>query len=127
MDQIIIELIAFSLYTLLFFASLILLVKSLVRNKKLSAELALLNIERVAFASHIDQLETAKESGSVEGTQGFLRFISESRDWAFEYIEDVQQALYAYDIALSLNDAEILNEAYKKLISFLPDDNLDSA
>lgn len=127
MDQIIIELIAFSLYTLLFFTSLILLVKLLVKNKKLSAELALLNIERVAFASHIDQLEAAKESGSVEGTQGFLRFISESRDWAFEYIEDVQQALYAYDIALSLNDAEILNEAYKKLISFLPDDNLDSA
>lgn len=126
MDQIIIELIAFGLYTLLFFASLILLVKSLVKNKKLSAEIALLNVERVAFASHIDQLETAKESGSVEGTQGFLRFISESRDWAFEYIENVQEAISEYDEALSTQDAAKINAAYKKMINMLPKENEDA-
>jgi hypothetical protein len=126
MDQIIIELIAFSIYTLLFFTSLILLVKSLVRNKKLNAEIASLNLERVAFASHINQLESAKESGSVEGTQGFLRFISESRDWAFEYIENVQEAISEYDEALSTQDAAKINAAYKKMINMLPKENEDA-
>jgi hypothetical protein len=126
MNQTIIEIIAFSIYTLLFFTSLILLVKSLVRNKKLSAEVALLNLERVAFTSHIDQLETAKESGSVEGTQGFLRFISESRDWAFEYIENVQEAIGEYDEALSTNDAAKISAAYNKMINMLPKENEDA-
>ena len=126
MNQTIIEIIAFSIYTFLFFTSLILLVKSLVRNKKLSAEVALLNLERVAFTSHIDQLETAKESGSVEGTQGFLRFISESRDWAFEYIENVQEAIGEYDEALSTNDAAKISAAYNKMINMLPKENKDA-
>lgn len=30
---------------------------------------------------------------TVENSEGFLRFVSESRDWAFQYIEEVQSAL----------------------------------
>jgi hypothetical protein len=30
---------------------------------------------------------------TVENSEGFLRFVSESRDWAFQYIEEVQTAL----------------------------------
>jgi hypothetical protein len=50
--------------------------------------------------------------------------VSDSRDWAFTYIEDVQQAIQAYDVALSTDDAVVINIAYKKLISFLPDEGL---
>lgn len=81
-------------------------------------------IEKTAMAARIEQLESARDSDTVESTEGFLRFISESRDWAFTYIEDVQQALMAYDVALSTDDAKIINEAYKKLISFVPDDDV---
>ena len=35
----------------------------------------------------------SKESGHVEKTEGFLNFVTQSRDWAFQYIEDVQQGL----------------------------------
>ena len=30
---------------------------------------------------------------AIENSEGFLRFVSESRDWAFQYIEEVQSAL----------------------------------
>lgn len=66
--------------------------------------------------------DVANVNSAVEQTEGFLRFISESRDWAFQYIEGIQEALKDYDKALSLNDAKKLNEAYSKLITFLPDD-----
>ena len=35
----------------------------------------------------------SKESGHVEKTEGFLNFVTQSRDWAFEYIEDVQRVI----------------------------------
>ena len=34
-----------------------------------------------------------KTSPAIENSEGFLRFVSESRDWAFEYIEEVQKVL----------------------------------
>jgi len=37
---------------------------------------------------------------AIENSEGFLRFVSESRDWAFQYIEEVQAVLqeFAEDI-----------------------------
>jgi hypothetical protein len=125
-SQSVLELVSFFLYTAIFFATVVFLVRMIVKNKKLRSEVVSLMVERVAFAAHIEQLETAKESESVENTQGFLRFISESRDWAFQYIEDVQRALVEYDEALNTKDAAKINLAYKKIISLLPKENEDA-
>jgi hypothetical protein len=50
-----------------------------------------------------DQFEVSPTS--IENTEGFLRFISESRDWAFKYIEDVQFGLNKFitDIEPEIN------------------------
>lgn len=117
---------AFAVYTLLLIGLVILLSKSYLKNKKLSNEASKLFVEKSALVARLDVLLNAEDSKSVESTEGFLRFVSQSREWAFEYIEDIQQALYAYDIALGLDDAQVLNEAYKKLISFLPYDDMVS-
>ena len=37
-----------------------------------------------------------KEDVSIEKTDGFLKFISESRDLAFQYIEEMQEALVKF-------------------------------
>lgn len=117
---------AFAVYTLLLVGLVILLSKSYIKNKKLSNEASKLFVEKSALVARLDVLLNAEDSKSVENTEGFLRFVSQSREWAFEYIEDIQQALYAYDIALGLDDAQVLNEAYKKLIDFLPYDDMVS-
>lgn len=37
---------------------------------------------------------------AIENSEGFLRFVSESRDWAFKYIEDVQESLGKFIIEI---------------------------
>lgn len=117
---------AFAVYTLLLIGLVVLLSKSYIKNKKLSNEASKLFVEKSALIARLDVLLNEEDSKNVESTEGFLRFVSQSREWAFEYIEDIQQALYAYDIALGLDDAQVLNEAYKKLIDFLPYDDMVS-
>lgn len=85
-----------------------------------------LTIDKAIFMGELAKMLEKQDNKAIEETEGFLKFISESRDWAFTYIEDVQQALQVYDVALSTDDAKIINDAYKKLISFLPEDNMVS-
>jgi hypothetical protein len=40
-----------------------------------------------------DQLENTSSDNAIENSDGFLKFVSESRDWAFSYIESVQEEL----------------------------------
>ena len=40
------------------------------------------------------------ENTKLEQTDGFLKFVSDSRDWAFEYIEQTQDALSNFDIVI---------------------------
>lgn len=83
----------------------------------------------VEFSNLLDKQQVKP----VEETEGFLRFVSESRDWAFQYIEDVQSSIEEYrqiaDVVplskdMSVQQAEQLSAAYDRLMSFLPEDNL---
>jgi len=87
----------------------------------------------------IEKLYQEAENKKLEQTDGFLKFVSESRDWAFGYIEEVQKALAEFDeeVAPQLewaktygrlggdtvhtNTVNIVSEAYKKLKSVLPE------
>jgi hypothetical protein len=89
----------------------------------------------------IDDLYKQQSEKELENTDGFIKFISESRDWAFQYIEDVQQNLAEFDKELApiiewsntygntLGDnihqdkLKQISEAYKKLQSLLPKEN----
>lgn len=45
----------------------------------------------------LDELNKLAELKNLEQSDGFIKFISQSRDWAFEYIEEVQSALSQFD------------------------------
>ena len=104
--------------TLLFFS----IVKLVLSNRKLFARAVQAEMDRIMTMVQLEKLTEEKNSQAVEKTDGFLKFISESRDWAFQYIEDVQAAIKEYDAALSKQDPNEMNEAYKKLIDMLPED-----
>lgn len=113
--------------TAIFISALVYLIIFLaIKNRRLTAKATQATIDRMAAMDMLYNLMDEQQNKSVEETDGFLKFISDSRDWAFTYIEDIQQALAVYDVALSTDDAKIINEAYKKLISFLPDDDVVS-
>lgn len=113
--------------TAIFIAVLVyIIIALLIKNRRLTARATQATIDRMAAMDMLHNLMDEQQNTSVEQTDGFIKFISDSRDWAFTYIEDVQQALMVYDVALNTDDAKIINEAYKKLISFLPEDDVVS-
>lgn len=113
------EIIAIGLLSLLSLWGIVDSVRLRVRNKKLSTKLS-----------------------QIEGNenQAFVKFLSDSREWAFEYIENVQQTLTKFnevyskelryvrtygsvmlDKTLSSIFAKI-DEAYKDVKKLLPED-----
>lgn len=115
---------AFIVYLVVIGALAVLAIFLSIKIVKLGRMNAQLKVDLNIYFEKLVEMMDSQDSQAVEETQGFLKFVSDSRDKAFEYIEDVQQALLAYDIALNTDDAKIINEAYKKLISFLPKDDL---
>lgn len=87
----------------------------------------------------IEELQKQLSSKELSETDGFIKFISQSRDWAFEYIEEVQKALVEFDKEVGpqlewatthgrlsgdtvhTNTVNIVSEAYKKLKLVLPE------
>jgi len=96
----------------------------LISTAKREKQVRQLTLDKAILITEFAKVLEKQNNQSIEETEGFLKFVSDSRDWAFTYIEDVQQAIQAYDVALSTDDAIVINIAYKKLISFLPDEGL---
>lgn len=55
-------------------------------------------------------------------TEAFIKFLSESRQWAFDYIEDVQKVITELDLSLEEGNEQKIVEAYQKLRIFLPEE-----
>jgi hypothetical protein len=110
------------------------------------AKLALLEkylaseIEKSIFSTKLSEVTLQSDTKKIEESEGFLKFISESRDWAFKYIEDVQSSLggfhssvsesleYLYSNRNTFSDDRssdaiaVVYEEYKKLKDMLPED-----
>jgi hypothetical protein len=83
-----------------------------------------------------EQAKTDKEKFNED----FLKFISDSRDWAYTYIEDVQKSLDSFITTIepeilffdqygdlmaaqpNYNSMKKISEAYKELKKIMPDD-----
>lgn len=127
------SLIAFIIISALWFSTTILLVSALIRKKRLTLQLIQQKVDSFVLAEHLQKLIDEQGVKSIEETEGFLKFLSESRDAAFKYIEDVQEAIEDYrqiaDVIplskdMSLQQAERLSSTYDRLMGFLPEENL---
>ncbi len=127
------SLIAFSIIALLWFVTLIYLVRVMFRNKRLTLEAIQLKIDMSTVVDQLQKLIDLQDNKAIEETDGFMRFMSESRDWAFQYIEDVQSAIEEYrqiaDVIplskdMTVQQAEQLSSSYDRLMNFLPEENL---
>lgn len=121
---------------LLFFGSLsISLIKTKFKNKELLEKLLAANIEKALLSA---KLATELEKNSNDyGQEGFVNFLSKSREWAFEYIENVQKTLISFQdvvggILKNYKDGqikdfelamEVIWDSYNDLMTNLPKDN----
>jgi GTP:adenosylcobinamide-phosphate guanylyltransferase len=128
-----VELITFIVVAVLFSYMLFAYIYISIKNKQMFVKLVQAEVDKKALLMKIEKLASSKENKSIEETAGFLKFLTQSRDWAFGYIEDVQEAIEevraAWDPVIEaevpyLNEKEIesVKSAYNKLISSLPVD-----
>ncbi len=91
-----IDFIIFALIVLVVITLLISVVKLRLKNRRLAIELLQATLDQNILLTKLAEELKKKEEVSVEKTDGFLKFISESRDLAFEYIEAMQEALVKF-------------------------------
>lgn len=58
----------------------------------------------------------------VTDMDGFVKFLTESRTSAFEYIEEVQKAIQDLHLAMESDDENAIKGAYLNLMKFLPEE-----
>jgi hypothetical protein len=117
----VIEIIAFSIFIVIFVATLISNLRATYKNKKLRDQILQLSLDRAMLLENMDKI--SGRNNPIEQTEGFLKFVSESRDWAFKYIEDVQAAIEAFNLAIDSKDDSQIEAALNNLKSFLPEDS----
>lgn len=119
----------FLLYMLILFALIVDAVRTRVKLARVSLRAAQAEIDSTIYLSKLNEAISSQSERSAEETEGFVKFLSNSREVAFQYIEDVQKAILEYreiaDIVplshdMSVEMAKDLSAAYDKLINFLP-------
>lgn len=91
-----IDFIIFALIILVIAILLLSVINLKLRNRRLALELLQATIDQNIILTQFAEELKKKEELSVEKTDGFLKFISESREMAFDYIEKIQESLVKF-------------------------------
>lgn len=133
----IVELIIFSIF-IIFLGSLVIInVRLRLQNNNIRSELAQEIINREIAIHEMQKLMAELDKKNSNQNDGFLKFVSDSREAAFKYIEEVQKAISEFDARvgpavryyketgkmLDRRPSELvkeLTEAYDKLMQSMP-------
>jgi len=135
--------VVFATLTVCFALSYILVLK---QSIKLKRDISKLFIENTLLQEYVDltkSTKTKEDSDESIHKENFIKFLSDSRDWAFSYIESVQKGLTKfvsdvdadvshfdeYGDALSMSRPDYpsmknISKAYKELKTLLPEDEI---
>lgn len=99
--------IIFSIVSIAFFSLMLNNITLRFSNMKLNEEL----LKSFINYNIVLEKKISQESEKIEQSDGFLKFVSDSRDWAYAYIESVQEEINDF-ITIVGPDIEYL-ESYK--------------
>lgn len=95
-----------------------------IKNTKFISVIAQLFIDKNVLSEEVERLSFIVNNGpSIEND--FIKFLSDSRDSAYEYIEEVQAAIEALYKAMESDKENEIDKKYKELLKFLPSKNMD--
>lgn len=136
-----IDMVLYVVYTILVSVLLYFVYRARVNNKELFARYIQTELDKKLLGMEITTLQEEKALRELSESDGFVKFLSTSRDWAFDYIEEVQEALEEFNetVAPILKWTETygsavqdnvfrdrlleISLAYEKLQSLLPKNN----
>lgn len=99
--------IIFSIVSVAFFSLMLNNITLRFANMKLNEEL----LKSFINYNIVLEKKVSQEAEKIEESDGFLKFVSDSRDWAYAYIESVQEEISSF-ITIVGPDIEYL-ESYK--------------
>jgi hypothetical protein len=111
-----------------------------IRLSEVRLEVIKAYLEKTIVSEKLVQMSEEKNNKNEDSSEAFLKFISDSRDWAYQYIDDVQEGLnkFVTDIEPEIayfdeygivgsafphyHSMKKISEAYKELKKLLPED-----
>jgi hypothetical protein len=128
------DFIVFSLFLIFLMMLSISLIKTKIKNVELLEKFLESTIEKALIAERLES-ELLKNKNNSVPEEGFVNFLSQSRDWAFEYIELVQSKIKDFESEVlpiidnldknNIEDFKLstikIAESSKKLIKLLPE------
>lgn len=135
-----IELAAFAFFILLFFTLIVNNIRLSLKLSSVYKELLQSNIDKTVIAEKLFEASARELLKKETDSDAFLKFVSDSRDWAYQYIEDVQTSLNKFisDIEPEIayfdeygvvgsafphyHSMKKISGAYKELKKLLPED-----
>ena len=91
------SLVGFSTLFVLNVTLFVLYIRSRIAHKNTAVKFVEVSMMLESVKLRLSEEINKKDVKTLEQTEGFLKFVSDSRDWAFEYIEEVQSALEEFD------------------------------
>ncbi len=88
-----IELVVFFVLVILFFALVYDNLKMRFNVQKVSRQLIQEKLDYDAIVIKLQEALKENDKKKLEGTEGFVKFLTESRESAFKYIEEVQESI----------------------------------
>jgi hypothetical protein len=118
-------------------ALIFLLLFTIYRSKKnmdiVQAKLLQAYVDKALLSEKVATLAAEKDANALKEDDGFIKFLSNSRDWAFSYIEEVQSAIQEFKdkagppiqklSGSKSADVKLITQAYKNLVEVLPEEN----
>lgn len=114
-----IDFIAFVLFMILLGLSIYQVVSLRLRLSRALSELVQSKADSLVISGKLGEALAEK---SLSDNEGFIKFLSTSRDWAYKYIEDVQAKIGNLESAMESGDNSKIDIAYKDLVSMMPKD-----
>lgn len=110
---------SFIAFVIILFAMIYIIIRSYSKLRTLEQIYLQEVSDKNAILQKLSEMVNEKQNYDIEKTDGFIRFVSESRDWAFKYIEDVQDSISS--LKLAVENGSNTEEEMEKLFNFLPD------
>lgn len=124
MNSDLMSVVAFIIWIALLSLFLIGFARAQYKLNKVVKDLEQAQLDKLSLESHMTDMFNQIEEMKVEQSDGFVKFLSQSRDWAYQYIDAVQENFApTYEIitnklsneVISSNDKKEITEALNKM------------
>jgi hypothetical protein len=92
----VIQFFSFLTFIVFFFALVVKNFKLQLRASSLAKDVIKLNISNFILSEKLTEISNTVPDKADPSAEAFLKFVSDSRDWAYQYIEEVQGSLHKF-------------------------------